>query len=70
VLVQFMTAFAGPAYLLLGLFVGALLRQLKILMIFRKVWPVYEVIIDWPRAFGLLKEAGKSRGADPSQDAV
>jgi hypothetical protein len=70
VLLQFMTAFAGPAYLFLGFVLGALLKELRILMIFRRVWPVYEAIIDWPRAFGLLRAADKLKaGGLPQSDA-
>lgn len=70
VLLQFMTAFAGPANLILGFVLGAMLKQLVIWMNFRRVWPVYDAIIDWPRAFGLLKEVGKSRSDDTFQDAA
>lgn len=70
VLLQFMTAFAGPAYLLLGFILGTLLKDLRILMIFRRIWPVYDAIIDWPRAFQFLREIGKSRGGDTDQNAA
>jgi hypothetical protein len=67
VLLQFMTAFAGPAYLLLGFVLGVLLKELRGLMSFRQVWPVYEAIIDWPRAFGLLKPVDRPRSGDGFQ---
>jgi hypothetical protein len=57
-----MAAFAPPGYLFLGFVLGALLKELRILMIFRRIWPVYETIIDWPRAYHLLKSSGEPRG--------
>lgn len=63
VLLLNMTAFAAPGYFFLGYIVGALLQNLRILMVFRRIWPVYERIIDWPRAFNLLKAAGKLEGS-------
>lgn len=62
VLLLNMTAFAPPGYLFLGFVVGALLKDLKVLMAFRRFWPVYDAIIDWPRAFHLMKMSGESKG--------
>lgn len=70
VLLQFMTAFAGPAYLLLGFVLGALLKELRVLMVFRRIWPVYEAIIDWPRAFQLLKASAGPRDEDGPRPAA
>jgi hypothetical protein len=61
VLLLKITAFAPPAYLFLGFILGMLLTNFGMLMLFRRLCPVYEAIIEWPRAFRLLKEA------DPSQ---
>src|SRR4051812_45584719 len=44
VLLLNMTAFAPPGYLFLGFVLGALLKDLKILLVFRRIWPVYEAI--------------------------
>jgi hypothetical protein len=66
VLLLNMTAFAPPGYLFLGFVLGALLKELRILMVFRRIWPVYEAIIDWPRAFHLLKETREPRAQGAS----
>jgi hypothetical protein len=56
------TDFAGPGYLSVGLLVGALLREVKTLVVSWRFWPMYDAIIDWPRAFHLLKAADGSEG--------
>jgi hypothetical protein len=58
VLIVNMTAYAPASYLLLGFALGGFLHNLRILMIFRRIWPVYEAIIDWPKALRLLKARG------------
>ena len=65
-----MTAFAGPGYLFLGFVLGALLKDLRILMNFRRIWPVYEEIIDWPRAFHLLKANESSKAMEKVSGTV
>jgi hypothetical protein len=62
VLVLNITDFAAAGYFSVGLMGGALLREVKTLMVFSRLWPVYEAIIDWPRAFHLLKAADGSEG--------
>jgi hypothetical protein len=44
-----MTVLAAPGYLFLGFVLGALLKDLRVLMQFRAVWPVYDAVIDWAR---------------------
>jgi len=61
VLLLNMTAFAPAGYLFLGFVLGAHLKDLKTLVVIRRFWPVYDVIIDWPRAFHILKKSGESR---------
>jgi hypothetical protein len=67
VLLLNMTAFSPPGYLFLGFVLGALLKDLRGLMLFRRIWPVYEAIIEWPRAFHLLKAVDESRGGGTSR---
>lgn len=67
VLLVEITAFAGPAFLLLGFVVGALLTNLRILLTFRRIWPVYDSVIDWPKAHLLLKSS--SGGRNPGESA-
>lgn len=62
VLLRHMTAFASPCYLLLGFMLGGLLNYLRILVNLRRIWPVYEAIIDWPKACQLLKNSGETSG--------
>ena len=62
VLLLNMTAFAPPAYIFLGFVLSALLNNLRLLGGSRAIWPVYEAIIDWPRAFHLLKKVDESVG--------
>jgi hypothetical protein len=38
-------------------------------MVFRRIWPAYEAIIDWPRAYQLLKASGEPRGKGSSEQS-
>lgn len=50
-------AYVFPAFLL-----GVLLRDLVHLLAVRRVWPLYEAVIDWGRAARLLEAQGPPGG--------
>ena len=45
----------GPAYLVLGLVAGALLRDFGLYRQFKERWPVVESVLDWQRIDSLLE---------------
>ena len=54
---------SGPAYLLLGLVVGALLRDYALFRRFKQSWPVVEELLDWDRLNALLDETAAEEEA-------
>jgi hypothetical protein len=56
---------SAPAYLLLGLLAGALLRDYALFRRFKHSWPVVEGLLDWDRLNDLLE--GKVPGEEALQ---
>ena len=58
VLLLEMSDYAPPAYLFLGFIIGAQVRNLRIVMMTRRIWPLYDTVIDWDKVYTLLKPKG------------
>jgi hypothetical protein len=56
------TAFAAPAYLIMGYLLGSFAKGMRVLMRFRRGWFVYDAAIDWDRVESLLGEPVAEEG--------